>query len=115
MAFISPVKALGCSQTASLHLLIGFVSVVVLGCQLKDGSLHRFVVGRPCYLPSTEYTEFELFLLLGQALESLISWVNSVVGKLAYFTIIYALFLALTETVFEYAMCRQCGCRVYLE
>ena len=39
----------------------------------------------------------------------------SVVGKLAHFTIIYALFLTLTETVFEYALCRQCGCRVYLE
>ena len=39
----------------------------------------------------------------------------SVVGKLGLFRIIYALFLTLTETVFEYALCRQCGCRFYLE
>ena len=36
----------------AFHLLIGFVSVVVMSCQLKDGSFHCFVVGKPCYLLS---------------------------------------------------------------
>ena len=69
--------------------------------------------------PRQSIKEFELSLPLGQVLGSLISWVNIyfsiilVVGKLAHFTIIYALFLALTETVFEYALSRQGGCRVY--
>ena len=51
-------------------------------------------------------------------LKKLNSWVNmyqnySVASKLVLFTTIYALFFKVTEIVFEYAQCRQCGCCVY--
>ena len=51
-------------------------------------------------------------------LKKLNSWVNmyqnySVACKLVLFTTIYALFFKVTEIVFEYAQCHQCGCRVY--
>ena len=71
--------------------------------------------------PRLSIKKFELYLLLGSSswklnyLGKYLFQYYSVVGKLAHFTIIYALFLTLTETVFEYAMCRQCGCRIYLE
>ena len=92
------LKLQAASRPPRLHWFIGFVPVVVLSCQRTDSNFQRFVVRRFATRPIQSIKEFELSLLLGSSSWKLNSYENiyfsfySVVGKLAVFTIIYALF-----------------------